>query len=148
MYSVPKFVLVFFLFPVPDLKISVGKHERHKPNSAFSMQWEKFSEINFVKNQIRFCRNTAYSTNYTIWLHLIMKRLIIPDNELMYFLTLPVLHSCFTLFPNEHWDLKRDGRKPLIINENKQFVYDLSLTIHKIVFLKWQISNSVTKNKV
>lgn len=108
-YSVPEFVLLFLFFfsqylilksaweNTGDDRYKPVASRSKKPNSHFSMQCEKFSKSNFVKNQIRFCGNTACSTNYMIWFHLIMKRLIIPDNGLMYFLMLPVLHSCYTL---------------------------------------------------
>lgn len=108
MYSVLKLVpLGLFFFPRYLIYRSVWerKHERakpvasssKKPNSVFPLQCGKFSKSNTVKNPRRFCRNTAYSSNYTIWLHLILQILIIPDNGLMFFLTLPVLHSCYTL---------------------------------------------------
>lgn len=90
--SVPKLVLllIFFFTQYLILKSVMGKHKRYKtvasyskkPNSVFSVQCENFYRSNLVKNQIRFHRNTAYSTAYTIWLHLTMKRLLIPDNVL------------------------------------------------------------------
>lgn len=107
-YSASKFILLFLFFSPQYLMYRLVWEKTRDANQWLLVTWRQISFLCSVRSsqQTASLKTKSsfveilltLSTNCTIWLPLVLNRLIIPDTGLTSLLRLPVLHRCYT-FP-------------------------------------------------